>query len=110
MGSVQEEVSALTVAQRWSEWSQLHYGDNEVDRDDSGAVESLTISQKKNKTHALLDMDERELVDPLRCAREWIRDQENSIEKNKAWTKKATIHILVVAQQEGKLESFFEKL
>ncbi|KAL4324308.1 hypothetical protein GQ457_11G023260 [Hibiscus cannabinus] len=48
-------------------------------------------------------MDERELVDPLRCAREWIWDQENSIEKNKAWTKKAIIHILVLAQQEGSL-------
>ncbi|KAK8669399.1 hypothetical protein V6N13_106830 [Hibiscus sabdariffa] len=37
MTSVQEEISAL--AQRWSEWSQLHDGDNGVDKDDSGAVE-----------------------------------------------------------------------
>ncbi|KAK8605149.1 hypothetical protein V6N13_082603 [Hibiscus sabdariffa] len=35
MTSVQEEVSALAVAQRWSEWLQLH----DVDKDDSGAVE-----------------------------------------------------------------------
>ncbi|KAK8656714.1 hypothetical protein V6N13_098655 [Hibiscus sabdariffa] len=62
-----------------------------------------------NTASTLLDMDERELVDPLRRAREWIHNQAKSIEKNKAWTKKTTIHILVLAQQAEKLEPFFEK-
>ncbi|KAK8563805.1 hypothetical protein V6N12_035941 [Hibiscus sabdariffa] len=141
MTSVQEEVRALAVAQIWSEWSQLHAGDNEVDRDDSGAVESLTISLKQNKTmelvneqnewlqqevadlkesyqdleaefnaaSALLDMDEQKLTGPLRRAGEWTRNKAKNIENNKAWTKKATIHVLVMAQKEKKLESFFEK-
>ncbi|KAK8676518.1 hypothetical protein V6N13_142092 [Hibiscus sabdariffa] len=41
-----------------------------------------------NTASALLDMDERELIGPLRCAGEWIRNQAKFIEKNKAWTKK----------------------
>ncbi|KAK8626078.1 hypothetical protein V6N13_133730 [Hibiscus sabdariffa] len=56
MTSVQEEVSALVVAQRWSEWLQLNDGDNEVDRGDSGAMESLTISLKQNKTQELVEI------------------------------------------------------
>ncbi|KAK8669626.1 hypothetical protein V6N13_107051 [Hibiscus sabdariffa] len=62
-----------------------------------------------NTASALLDMDERELTGPLCCTGEWIRNQAKCIEKNKAWTKKATIHILVLAQHVEKLESFFEK-
>ncbi|KAK8708183.1 hypothetical protein V6N13_059228 [Hibiscus sabdariffa] len=52
MTSVQEGVSALAVAQRWSEWSQLHDGD----RDDLRTVESLTISLKQNKTQELVEI------------------------------------------------------
>ncbi|KAK8560683.1 hypothetical protein V6N13_003366 [Hibiscus sabdariffa] len=111
MTSVQEEVSAL--AQRWSEWSQLHDGDNGVNKDDSGVAELEESYQDPeaqfNIAPTLLDMDERELADPLRRAREWIQNQAKSIEKNKAWTKKETIHILVLAQQAEKLEPFFEK-
>ncbi|KAK8489890.1 hypothetical protein V6N13_093011 [Hibiscus sabdariffa] len=62
-----------------------------------------------NNASALLDMDDRELADPLRLAGEWTRNQAKSIEKNKTWTKKETIHILVLVQQAEKLESFFEK-
>ncbi|KAK8553230.1 hypothetical protein V6N13_076485 [Hibiscus sabdariffa] len=54
-------------------------------------------------------MDERELADPLHRVGEWTRNQAKSIETNRAWTKKATIHILVLAQKAEKLEPFFEK-
>ncbi|KAK8665804.1 hypothetical protein V6N13_005966 [Hibiscus sabdariffa] len=128
MTSVQEEVRALAVAQIWSEWSQLHAGDNEVDRDDSGAVENersfgvgnatevadlkesyQDLEAEFNAASALLDMDEQKLTGPLRRAGEWTRNKAKNIENNKAWTKKATIHVLVMAQKEKKLESFFEK-
>ncbi|KAK8686420.1 hypothetical protein V6N13_125445 [Hibiscus sabdariffa] len=51
-----------------------------------------------NTASALLDMDERELADPLHCAEEWTQNQTKSIKKNRSWTKKAIIHILVLAQ------------
>ncbi|KAK8569194.1 hypothetical protein V6N13_107050 [Hibiscus sabdariffa] len=60
-----------------------------------------------NIASALLDMDGRELDDPLRHVGDWTQNQAKSIEKNRALTKKATIHILVLVQQVKKLESFF---
>ncbi|KAK8486275.1 hypothetical protein V6N13_046287 [Hibiscus sabdariffa] len=51
-----------------------------------------------NIASALLDMDGRELDDPLRHLGDWTQNQEKSLEKNRACTKKATIHILVLAQ------------
>ncbi|KAK8665224.1 hypothetical protein V6N13_005397 [Hibiscus sabdariffa] len=53
-----------------------------------------------NIASALLDMDGRELDDPFRHVGDWTQNQAKSIKKNRAWTKKATIHILVLAQQD----------
>ncbi|KAK8568949.1 hypothetical protein V6N12_007482 [Hibiscus sabdariffa] len=51
-----------------------------------------------NIASALLDMDGQELDDPLHHVGDWTQNQAKSIEKNKAWNKMATIHILVLAQ------------
>ncbi|KAK8559291.1 hypothetical protein V6N13_098867 [Hibiscus sabdariffa] len=53
-----------------------------------------------------LNMDEQEMVHPLRRAGEWIRDHAKTMERNEAWTKKMVIHVLTLAQQAEKLDSF----
>ncbi|KAK8656917.1 hypothetical protein V6N13_098852 [Hibiscus sabdariffa] len=57
-------------------------------------------------TNMLLNMDEREMVHPLRRVGEWIRDYAKTMERNEAWTKKMVIHVLTMAQQAEKLDSF----
>ncbi|KAK8554336.1 hypothetical protein V6N12_031300 [Hibiscus sabdariffa] len=54
----------------------------------------------------LLNMDEREMVHPLRRAGEWIRNHTKTMERNEAWTKRMVIHVLTLAQQAVKLDSF----
>ncbi|KAK8663080.1 hypothetical protein V6N13_024961 [Hibiscus sabdariffa] len=46
------------------------------------------------------------MVHPLRRAGEWIRDHAKNMERNEAWIKKMVIHVLTLAQQAEKLDSF----
>ncbi|KAK8562469.1 hypothetical protein V6N13_018937 [Hibiscus sabdariffa] len=74
-------------------------------------VESYqNLEAQFNIANALLDMDGRESDGPLCHVRDWTQNQAKSIEKNRVWTKNATIHILVLVQQAEKLESFFENI
>ncbi|KAK8484787.1 hypothetical protein V6N13_093131 [Hibiscus sabdariffa] len=68
------------------------------------------LEAQLNTTNILLNMDERELVHPLCHAGEWIRDHVNTMERNKAWTKKIIIHVLMLAHQTEKLEPFLSTL
>ncbi|KAK9045881.1 hypothetical protein V6N11_051784 [Hibiscus sabdariffa] len=92
----------MTSVQEENGWLQQKVAELEESYQDLGA--------QFNTTSALLDMDERELANPLCRAREWSWNQAKCIEKSRAWTKKETIHILVLAQHVEKLDQFFEKL
>ncbi|KAK8702378.1 hypothetical protein V6N13_020734 [Hibiscus sabdariffa] len=56
------------------------------------------------------DRDEREIVDTLRHAGEWIRDQGKITKRNRAWTKEMAIHVVTMAQDEQVLEPFLAQL
>ncbi|KAK8564839.1 hypothetical protein V6N13_019983 [Hibiscus sabdariffa] len=68
------------------------------------ACQSLGAQLKT--ANMLLNMDEREIVHPLRRVGEWIRDYAKTMERNEAWTKKMVIHVLTLVQQAKKLDSF----
>ncbi|KAK8564994.1 hypothetical protein V6N13_020124 [Hibiscus sabdariffa] len=77
MTNVQEEVSAL--AHRWSEWSKLHDGKMEWTEMTQGQWKEVVeleesyqdLEAQFNIASALLDMDGRELDDPLRHVGNW---------------------------------------
>ncbi|KAK8562515.1 hypothetical protein V6N12_010592 [Hibiscus sabdariffa] len=88
------------------------------DHDDNMGRQGLVVELEEsyhdlevqfNIASSLLDMDGGELDDPLCHVGDWTQNQAKSIEKNRARTKKTTIHILVLTQHVKKLESFFEK-
>ncbi|KAK8475309.1 hypothetical protein V6N11_001518 [Hibiscus sabdariffa] len=67
------------------------------------------VELRLNTNNVLLNADEREIVDTLCHAGEWIQDQAKTTERNKAWTKEMVIHVLTLAQQVEALEPFLAK-
>ncbi|KAK9006395.1 hypothetical protein V6N11_035436 [Hibiscus sabdariffa] len=70
MTSVQEEVSALVVAQRWSEWLQLNDGDNEVDRGSSSVQQRSQLGFESTPVPVVPIFKTRAAVDsvlPAQC-------------------------------------------
>ncbi|KAK8624211.1 hypothetical protein V6N13_065564 [Hibiscus sabdariffa] len=65
-----------------------------------------SLGEQLKTANMLLNMDEREMVHPLRHAGECIRDHAKTMERNEAWKKKMVIHVLTMAQQAEKLDSF----